>query len=273
MNSITRTSMPQGGKYKQSGIGKEVNNTATINASEPKQWANVNSKTCNANAANQNTWFVIPSTYATNISWTSIRGYGTIVKTTPNIYENLSSYSGNYAMVVRNVAWDLNGQTPSTTTYFGRYYCSNQPNISNRSAGKLFLGSYSFDGNTETYNEGISFSSRPIQLTGYYIYSDNQSNETATVSIALLNNDIIIAKNTINLVAVSNYKDFVIDIPYNNTNLKATKLQIMITSSNYSSYNQSDETNNIVTTNYNNNSESCSRGAQLTIDNLTFTYD
>ena len=50
-------------------------------------------------------------------------------------------------MVVRNVAWDENGTTPPPhykTRGSAYYYSENVPSIANRSAGKLFLGSYSY---------------------------------------------------------------------------------------------------------------------------------
>lgn len=273
--TISVSGMQQGGAYAIVFPSTNYNNEASFSVSEPNGWASINAKTCNTAAANQNTWFVIPSTYATNVSWTSTRGYKGVLpySETPEAYSGLSAQSGSYAMVVRNVAWDANGTTPSKTNSAATYYCKNTATIANRSAGKLFLGSYSYSGTMETYNEGTAFPSRPIQLSGYYKYKDNQSGETATVKVTLLNGSTEIASASINLGAASSYTAFSLNIPYSNTQLKANSLRIMIASSNYASYNQAEETASIVTTNYNEDRESASRGAELTIDKLSFTYD
>ena len=80
-------------------------------------------------------------------------------------------------MVIRNVAWDANGTTPSKTggAFNTTYYNTNVPSMSNRSAGKLFLGSYSYSGNSESYNEGTSFSSRPSTMKGWYKYTPDNN--------------------------------------------------------------------------------------------------
>ena len=270
--TISVSGMNQGGQYNIWPANYQ--NTATFSVSEPNGWSSVNAKTCNTAASNQNTWFVIPSTYATNISWRSKKGFGGSNET-PGAYSGLSSQNGSCAMVVRCVAWDAKGTTPSKSggAFNTTYYCENIPSIANRSAGKLFLGSYSYSGTTETYNEGTAFPSRPIQLSGYYKYKDNQSGETAIVKVTLLNGSTEIASASISLGAASSYTAFSLNIPYSNTQLKANSLRIMIASSNYASYNQAEETASIVTTNYNGVWESAARGAELTIDNLSFTYD
>ena len=68
----------------------------------------------------------------------------------------------------------------------GDIYNHNEPSsISNRSAGKLFLGSYSYVDGTESYNEGIDFVSRPLTLKGYYKYVQdrNDNSETGMVTV------------------------------------------------------------------------------------------
>lgn len=272
VQTISVSEMKQGGEYRISPVNYQ--NTATFTLSEPSGWSSVNLKTCNNAAGNQNTWFVVPSTYATNISWSVYRDFGKKSRT-PDVYTNLSAQSGYYAMILRNVAWDANGVTPSRSggAFNTTYYCENIPSIANRSAGKLFIGTYTYSNGSETYDEGTSFSSRPLSLSGYYKYKDNQSGETATVKVTLLNGSTEIAAATVQLGAAASYTPFTLNIPYNDRQKKATQLKIMIASSNFASYTQSVETSSIVTTNYNGERESTSRGAELTIDNLTFTYD
>lgn len=282
--TISETDMKQSGIWAATAGGTSTQNTCSFTVKEPTGWASVNSKTCNANAGNKNSWFVIPSTYNTTLSWLStvpdyklLINYGGGGTETPDVYKNLTAQHGANAMVVRNVAWDANGTTPKNDkSTYGRtdYYNHNVPSIANRSAGKLFLGSYSYSNGVETYNEGVSFTSRPAALKGYYKYTrDSQdASETGVVTVTLLNGDKVIGTGTANLTPTSNYTEFTVDVNYTDLSLKATKLKIMIASSNHASSSQSAETSAIKTSNYTSRYESASRGAELTIDNLTFDY-
>ena len=255
--TINIGSINQGGRFRETYLGRWQVLTTSYNVSEPNGWASVNAKTCNASASNQNTWFVVPSTLNSS-----------------------ESKAGSFAMIVRNVAWDLNGTTPEDYTQTwgsleGDIYNHNEPSIANRSAGKLFLGSYSYSNGTETYDEGIEFASRPVSLKGYYKYvqDGNDTNETGTVTVSLLNGETVIGTGNIALNTASDYTEFDVPINYTDESQKATELRIMITSSNHASYNQEEETASIKTTNYNGRTESTSRGAMLTVDNLTFSYE
>lgn len=247
----------QGGRFRETYLGKWQILEAHYNVSEPNGWSSVNAKTCNVAASNQNSWFVVPSTLNTS-----------------------EVIAGSNAMVLRNVAWDLNGTTPKDYTQTwgsieGDIYNHNTPSsIANRSAGKLFLGIYSYANGTEIYNEGIDFGSRPISLNGYYKYiqDSNDTNETGTITVSILNNSDIIGIGYLNLSTASDFTMFKVPIVYTNYSLKATQLKIMITSSNYASYRQEEENSSIKTSIYNGRDESVSRGATLTIDNLTFSY-
>ena len=274
--------MNQGGKWRATALGSYYQNTCNFTINEPSNWASVNVKTCNANSSNINSWFVIPSTYNTTLSWTGIVPsygiWGGGGSETPDVYQNLSAQNKANAMVIRNVAWDANGTSPSDdskTTGSSGYYNRNVPTIANRSAGKLFLGSYSYVNGIESYNEGVGFESRPLILKGFYKYvqDGNDSSETGIVTISLLNENTVIGTASKALTSVSDYTEFEVPIVYSDYSLKATQLRIMITSSNHASYNQSEETSSIKTTNYNGRYESASRGAMLTIDNLTFSYE
>lgn len=261
VQTISVTEMHQGGEFRAGAF--DYQNWATYTVYEPKGWSSINAKTCYEHAACRNTWFTNPSTYATNITWTS--KHRTASKDTPNIYKNLSAQNGETAIVLRNVAWDANGTEPAKTGSFWNttYYCETIPTISNRSAGRLFIGSYSYDGN-DHFSEGTSFSSRPIKISGYYKYQDFATNEKPTITVRLLYGSTLMSSASMDLPnSASSYTYFEIPISYSSLS-KVNQLQIMICSSNQSTI----TTNNVL-----NELEAISRGAQLTIDNLTFTYD
>ena len=255
-DAISVTEMLMGGQYEVSPV--TYTPWCSFTVSEPAEWTTINNKTCNLNAATLNTWFVIPSTYSTNITATAhcpgaiITGVETA---TPGVYANLSAQNGNYAVVVRNVAWDNNGTNPATSggAFNTTYYCENKPTIANRSAGQLSLDT--------------DFASRPTTLNGYYKYErDSQDGtENAVVTVTVLNGSTEIGKGTKELGAAAGFTEFAVPVTYSVTNKKATALKIMITSSNRAE-------GSIKTTDYLGRLEAWSYGAILTVDNLTFSY-
>ena len=250
--TINVSRIQQGGTWSNNSHWSAQTTYASYSYSEPTGWASVNAKTCCTSAKNQNTWFVVPSTFNTN-----------------------AAKSGSTAMIVRNVAWDLNGSTPGRSTNWSEDYSVEAASVANRAAGKLFLGSYSFNSSnsTETYNEGVAFASRPAALKGFYKYTrDSQDgSETGVVTVTLLNGSTVIGSGTANLAAAGDYTAFTVNINYSNAALKADKLKIMISSSNHAG-DIASESSSVKTTNYMSASEQVSRGAELTIDNLTFDY-
>lgn len=282
--TINISGMNQGGRWTGTNtiFSQYEQNTCDFTIKEPVGWTSVNGKTCSEHALNKNSWFVVPSTYNTTLSWVYHVYYSVYDGSdTPEIYNNLMPQSGSNAMVIRNVAWDLNGTSPSdqkkTAWTKNDCYNTNTPSIANKSAGKLFLGSYTYSNSNgvETYDEGIKFASRPVSLKGYYKYvqDGNDTNETGMVTVSILSGETVIGSGSEALTSASDYTGFDIPITYTEALLKATELRIMISSSNHASYNQSEETASIKTTNYNGRSESVSRGATLTVDNLTFSYE
>ena len=255
-DAISVTKMLMGGQYKVSPA--TYTPWCSFTVSEPAKWTTINNKTCNLNAATLNTWFVIPSTYSTNITATAhcpgakITG---VKDATPEVYANLTAQNGNYAVVVRNVAWDNNGTNPATSggAFNTTYYCENKPTIANRSAGQLSLDT--------------DFASRPTTLNGYYKYErDSQDGtENAVVTVTVLNGSTEIGKGTKELGAAAGFTEFAVPVTYSVTNKKATALKIMITSSNRAE-------GSIKTTDYLGTLEAWSYGAILTVDNLTFSY-
>lgn len=273
-------SMTQGGPYTRTLIGSSAHNTQTLKISEPQYWATTNPKTLNLAASTQNSWFVLPSVFNSTLYFQSkthffTSGFGGDTST-PDAY-SWSAANGNNAMVIRNVAYDPAGKEPSTdkkTATPTGYYCKNVPTIAYRAAGKLFLGSYSYSSGTETYNEGISFTSRPSSLTGMYRFHEGEDaiGEKATVKIELLNGSDVIGTGYATLAPnTSDFGTFTVNITYTVAHLKATSLRIMFASSDATGT-ITQETNNIKTTAHASLFEQESRGSVLVVDNLVFNY-
>ena len=244
--------MDQGGKYSVWPV--DYQNTQTFTIKEPNGWKSTNSTTCNLSASNINSWFCVPSAYNTSLSWSAYRDFGRENKT-PDIYSGLAAQNGSVAMVIRNVGWDMNGVTPNKSggAFNTTYYCENKPTIAKRSAGVLKLDT--------------DFATRPAALQGYYKYAlDSQdADEKAVVTVTILNGNTVLATNSIELGAASDYTLFNVPLSYSVTNKVATAVKINITSSNRAE-------GNIKTTNHLSKYEASSYGAILTVDNLTFSY-
>lgn len=245
-----------GGKYSNLVSWMPLYNTASIRVDEPKSWASVNAKTCSEYARTANTWFKVPTTE-------SIEG----------------GYEGAYAVKLRNAAWDPEGVEPPRDVRTDReYYSSKVPEIKYRAAGKLFLGSYSYDkSGRETYNEGIPFSSRPTAVMGSYSYvqDPHDTAERGMVRIRILagsgNDKVVIGEGVGYLSPSTSYKTFRVEVKYTVRDRRATELQLMISSSSYASYSIEEESRRIKTTNY--LQRGVSTGAELIIDNIGLLYE
>lgn len=255
--TISLSGIPEGGQY--SVWGPNYQNTQTFAISEPTGWGSINNITCNQNASNLNSWFIVPSTYNTTLSWSAKQGFGGS-KETPAVYSKLTAQSGNNAMVVRNVGWDANGITPSNSSVglIGtNYYCTNIPDVANASAGQLFL---------ET-----SFGVRPVTLTGYYKYKlcdaglDDTENEKAKVTVTVYDSsNAVVGQGSVELGAQTDYTQFNVPVTYTVLK-KANKIKIMITSSNRAE-------GSVKVSDHLGEREASKYGAILTVDNLTFSY-
>ena len=274
------TKIDQGGQWTQSRGGAKHQTTLTMKVSEPVHWKSSNAITCNTGAATINSWFTVPSVYNTSLEWVThqpeakILGIGqSPYDFTPIIYDsNKIAAKGQNAVVIRNVAWADNGVVPGLDNKTGNtdkdewghsytnYYCSNIPSIANRSRGFLILG----DGD----RDGVDFASRPSILKGQYKYlpDDNDRNENGVIVVNVLSGDQVIGTGEFKFYEEATYKEFECPITYVSDiyNRKATSIQIHI----YSSNKESD----IVTTDYCNKYECCSRGASLFVDALEFGY-
>lgn len=158
-------------------VSRDHRNYASIVINEPTGWASLNSLTCWSGSSNENTWFMVPSTY----------------------YD-----SDSRSMVIRSVGYSHNGTTPnkshdSNTTY----YCSNAPEESSlsKAAGEFFLGTYSYNG-SEQRAEGVGFSSRPTSFSFDYTYTSlNGEKGVACIEVLDKNGSVIATSDNVLLTA------------------------------------------------------------------------
>lgn len=245
-----------GGKYSNLSSWMPIYNKADIIVSEPKKWASVNKKTCAKFASTSNTWFQVPTTE--------------IIPSTG---------SGQWAVRLRNAAWSWHGVEPARDARTDRhYYSSYAPTLANRSAGKLFLGSYSVDkSGLETYNEGIAFRSRPTAVSGIYTFVQDyhDTSETGLVVISLVNDEggkeVEIGRGVGYLKPSTSFTRFNVPVVYSIRNKRATRLKLMVASSNHASYSIEKESRNIKTSDY--LETAVSTGAELTVDQLSLLYE
>jgi len=98
----------------------------------------------------------------------------------------------NGITTIRSVGYSHNGKTPSETGSVASttYYNTNSPSDAefDKSAGELFLGSYSYDSSGEDRVDGIAFASRPLSVSFDYEYS-SVNNEKGEVYIAVYDKD------------------------------------------------------------------------------------
>lgn len=178
-----------GGTYTCTTIyTKTYQNKSSIVVREPDGWQSINAKTCYAESAVKNTWFMVPSTYV-----------------------------NNGATVIRSVAYDHNGVLPDRdnrgAALLGKYYSTKAPSsFGAKSSGELFLGGYSFTSSGESRNEGIAFSSRPASLSFDYTYIPYGSESASAEIQVVLANDAVIS-NKVLLGRSDQMKNFEIVLP------------------------------------------------------------
>lgn len=124
-------------------------------------WSSINEKTFYKDASEQNSWFMIASTFV----------------------------EGNNA-IIRTVGYSHNGILPATTSSAGTYYNPNAPakEAFTRVSGELFLGSYHFDG-IETRTDGVSFAARPTSLEFSYKYEPQQAASRGSAELIIYAED------------------------------------------------------------------------------------
>ncbi|MCM1077583.1 MAG: DUF4493 domain-containing protein [Bacteroides sp.] len=253
------SSLPCGGRYSQTTVAIfNWQNHQTIDQQVPREWANTNAKTFSRKSANHNTWYMQPSVF-------SVPG---------------DTEEASYAVCLRSVAFDLDGQIIPDYTQTGTPYLKYSPiipEISSRAAGKLFLGSYSFDPSTctETYDDVVDWRSRPMSLSGYYKYSPSLSN-TSDYGLAIIEvyGDIdgkrqVIGSAVAHLPVSNSYTAFKASLTYMHFGVKATGLKVMFASSNTIGTIE-EETRGVVTTP--DAVTGCSLGSTLWLDGINLSY-
>ncbi|WP_297072139.1 DUF4493 domain-containing protein [uncultured Duncaniella sp.] len=218
---IIYANLPSGGRYSQTEVAIfNWQNHTSFDQKVPKEWANTNSKTFSRKSANPNTWYMQPSVF-------------TAIADTEET---------SFAVCLQSVAFDLNGPIIPDYTQTGKPYLKYSPivpEIASRAAGKLFLGSYSFDPATmqETYNDVVDWRSRPMSLNGYYKYNPSTSDPSDT-GLAIIEvygkidgKDVVIGSSVAHLPVANSYTAFKASLSYDYFGVKATGLKVMFASS------------------------------------------
>lgn len=256
---VSYKNLPSGGRYSQTTVAIfNWQNHQSFNLQVPKEWANTNAKTFSTRASNHNTWYMQPSVYSV-----------------PGDTEDAS-----FAVCLRSVAFDIDGAIIPDYTQTGQPYLQYSPvipEIKSRAAGKLFLGSYSFNPLTmeETYDDVVDWRSRPISLNGYYKYNPSPADPSDRgIAIIEVYGNIdgetrIIGSATAYLPVANSYTAFKASLTYDYFGVKATGLKVMFASS-ASIGTIAEETGTIVTTPDPVRGESV--GSTLWLDHVTLSY-
>lgn len=246
------TNINTGGKFRAT-FPPDYQFKTTINVFEPQGWATLNSFTCYSGSTNQNTWFMVPSTYI-----------------------------NNGVVVVRSVGYSHNGTDPERSNYAAATYSKNAPAHLDVSAGELFLGSYSYDG-SEHRVKGSDFGSRPMSVSFNYKYTP-LNGEQAQADIELIdNNGSVMASETLLLSMTADMKSETVNFKEYVFGKKAAKLYIRFRSTkegvtptinipNGSALAQSGHTG-FSPTIEENSYKALAIGSVLTIDNVKVSYD
>lgn len=258
--ALPSMSINSGGPYYDTKLSvNKHQNTAEYNVSEATGWATTNAKTLNVNAANKNTWYVLPSAEI----------------------DNTNRQNGSNAIKLRNVAWDNSGPDIPKYNHSGslpypKYSNAAVPAIKYKAVGKTFLGTYEYNtsANSETYSEGVGFTSRPASLSGYYKYDATaDASDNGVVKVELVGvsagSEVVIASGQAQLSASGDFKQFTIPLNYSHFGVKASRLKIMVASSRHSG-SISSETSAVKTVD--DKPSATSTGNTLWVDNFSFSY-
>ncbi len=142
------------------------------------------------------------------------------------VYETVST--GDNAAVIRSIGWTKG--IGNDYTIFAYH----------RSAGKMFLGSYSFDGDSkiDTYNYGIEFTSRPLSISFDYKYDSYNSDKFKVWAVVENRDGGVVKRLAYGEIAAgeaaASYRNTSISLNYDPsyTNLKATHFYLVFSSSN-----------------------------------------
>lgn len=256
--SIKYKDMLSGGRYSQNSVEiYNLQNRTSFDLMTPDRWATVNSKTFCLSAKNHNTWYLAPSTYTVE-----------------------DAYSGSYAVRMDCVGYDINGvPIPDylQTSFPYTPYSRNIPSGYSKAAGRLFLGSYSFDpeNGTERYSEGLKFSSRPAAVNGFYKFVATEANPRATAlaRVEVIGDvdgvEIVLADGELHLPVVLSYTAFSIPLTYGRFGVKATSIRLHFAPSDAIGDMDAESQSIIVLPDP---ATSMSRGSSLWLDNISLSY-
>ena len=166
----------------------------TLTSNEPVGWSSVNAKTFSNKSNISSTYNTVPSTMKVD----GKTGFG---------------------VRLRTVGWDNSAGNTATICYHA-------------SAGKLFLGSYSFDhsNNSEMYNYGLPFTARPSSVRAQYKYTPYSGDSFKAWAIILNKENGIETElgrgQLIKGDALSNWTELTFPIIYTNLTKKATQANI-----------------------------------------------
>lgn len=256
--TIIYDDMLSGGRYSQNQVAIfNLQNHSSFDLRTPERWANVNAKTFCTSASNHNTWYLAPSAYTVE-----------------------DAYSGAYAIRLDCVGYSIDGpeiQPYLQTTLPYTQYSLNIPSGIDHAAGRLFLGSYTFNAEdrSESYDEGLPFTSRPEALNGFYKFSPTAANPRANAlaRIEVLGRvdgvDIVIARGEANLNPALSYTAFTIPLSYDHSRVKASSIRILFAPSDAIGDIERETESIIVTPDP---ASATFRGSSLWIDNLSLSY-
>ncbi|MCM1110311.1 MAG: DUF4493 domain-containing protein [Clostridium sp.] len=256
--AIEYKKMASGGRYSQNYV--EIfnqQNYRTFAVDAPTRWANTNAKTFCTAAQNHNTWYLQPSCQTVT-----------------------DAATGSYAVRLTSVAWDTDGEPIADYLQESQPfvpYSRTLPQIRWRAAGKMFLGSYSFDPSTvsETIVDGIAFQSRPSALNGNYKFIPGASMplDRGLARIEVLGRidgeEQVIASGSLPLAPSTTYASFSVPLTYERFGVKATRLRVMLASTTAVG-SIAEETGAIVTTP--DFATSSATASELWVDNLSLSY-
>lgn len=258
-NGIIYPGLPSGGRYSQTTV--EIFNWqhhTTFETESPEGWATTNDKTFCRKSSNHNTWYMQPSVILTR----------------------KAAVSNAYSALLTSVGFDPDGEEIEDYVQTGTPYLDYSPivpNIKYRAAGKLFLGSYSFNSKTmeETYKEGIGWSTRPRSLNGFYRFLPPAADRSASGLVIVELTGMVdgvetaIAHNEVRLPLASDFTAFNVPLTYSRFGVKATGIKVMFSSSSECGT-IAEETARIVTDS--DPVTATSIGGRLWIDNITLAY-
>ena len=233
------------------------------------KWNGLNPTTYYAYIPNSDSW---ATSNAKTFNHSSSGNMNYAINAYPSVvYEDRGS--SNYAAVVRSIGWNDGS---------GNSYEGITGNVcKERSAGKLFLGKYSFDINNKTddYNYGIEFTSRPLNISFDYKYSSYNSDKFKVWAVVENRDGGVTKRLAYGEIAAgsdaSAYTNTTFQLTYDSAynDLKATHFYIV-----FSSSNQCDDVHSVEATLLDNGSllhvidSSYWGGSVLYIDNIQLNY-